>query len=924
LVLTTPCVLADRSDEATKAEKLFALTVKPFLARKCFACHGGDAGEIQGELDLTSRDGMLRGGESSAEVLVPGHGAKSLLYVATTWTDVAYQMPPKENDRLTDDQTWAIRDWIDAGAPWPSQEKIAAILQAHANQTARGVLVRTSGGLTEDWSNRRYQPEDLWAYQPVRSPPIPRGFDTNAPHANPIDAFINRKLVQLGLDPAPRADRRDLIRRATYDLVGLPPTLADVEQFVRDPAPTPEAFAKLVDRLLDSPHYGEQWGRHWLDVVRYADTAGFANDFERPNAWRYRDYVIRSFNQDKPFDQFIMEQVAGDEIDPDTPEMLIAAGFLRMGPWEHTGMSVGKITRQQFLDEVTDTVGQVFLSHPLRCARCHDHKFDPIPTRDYYSVQAVFATTQFAGRDAPFLAEENTNEFEQEKRYLEQRVQRYEAILKKIRAKEEKAARTWYAERGLEYAPRWQLLKKNVSEDRIAPRHCGLSVADLGMDRIARKNLTRHKWELDRFRPIAFSVYSGTTRPFRPVTSRLRLASEPTSGGTLEQTAILAGGDPFSPTEKVQPGALSAISEFSDDGQGSGSDSIPESISGRRLAFARWIADPKNPLTARSIVNRIWQYHFGQGIAGNANNFGATGKKPTHPELLDWLAATFVAEGWSIKRLHRLIMNSDAYCRSSRHPGMADVIEKDPEGTSYAYFQPRRLAAEELRDSMLAVSGELNPEMGGIPIRPDMNIEAALQPRQIMGTYAPAYQPSPRPEQRNRRAIYAMRIRGLRDPLLEVFNQPSPDKSCEIRDSSTITPQVFALLNSQNSRERSLAMAVRLVKESGTPEETIHRAFALAYGRRPADDELQDCLEHWRAMTIRHAKIDLEPREYPVEVVRQAVEELSGETFSFVEKLEVYEDYVPDLAADDLNAETRGLAEVCLVLFNSNEFIYVP
>lgn len=953
--------------EAIKArdgEKLFVLKVRPLLARKCLACHGAEPDDIQGGLNLATREGLLRGGESGAAALVPGDAPASLLYTAVAGLSSDYRMPPKENDRLTEEQAWWLRDWINAGAPWPDDQRAAALQQAFASQDTAGVAVRTSGGLSDDWTHRRYRSEDLWAFRPVQKPPIPPAQAAKGENANPIDAFLNRRLAEFGLAPAPRADRRMLIRRAAFDLTGLPPAPEDVAAFVEDPASDREAFAQVVEGLLASPHYGEQWGRHWLDVVRYADTAGLANDFERPNAWRYRDYVIRAFNEDKPYDQFIREQIAGDELlveqgarpvqdglgapSYEEAELLIAVGFLRMGPWEQTGMSVAKVMRQQFLDDLTDAVGQVFLSHPLQCCRCHDHKFDPIPTRDYYALQAVFATTQFAERDAPFLPAENVAGFVHEEKYLRRRIERYNAILRSIAKKEEDAARQWCAERGLEYAPRQELIKRGVPADKLAPRHIGLTTEDFGVERIARKNLARHTWELDRFRPIAFSVYNGATPNYRNVQSRLAMPADPLKGGVLEQTSILAGGDPFSPTVPVSPGVLSCIAEGgvrlsrsaglqapeppgsenqatkntrfgeSDDGR------LPDDMAGRRRALADWIASPKNPLTARSIVNRVWQYHFGPGLARNPNNFGATGKKPTHPELLDYLAARFMEEGWSIKRLHRLIMASEAYQRSSRHPDMTTVAQKDPERVAYAYFPPRRLSAEELRDAMLAASGELNRTGGGPPIRPDMNLEAALQPRQIMGTYAPAYQPSPLPEQRNRRSIYAMRIRGLADPFLEVFNQPSPDKSCELRDASTVATQAFALFNSEESYDRALAMAARLLKECETDEAAILRAFALSFGREPSEEERAACLSHWRAMIARHEQLTFLPQSPPTEVIRHAVEEMNGEPFTFVEKLEVYEDYVPDLKPWNADARTRGLAEVCLVLFNGNEFVYVP
>ena len=895
------------------AEELFALRIQPLLAEKCIACHGKDPDMVEGGLNLLSRDGLLVVGDSGEPAIHPGSAEKSLLYGAIRWQD-GLEMPPKENDRLTEEQIWLVRDWINGGAPWPSDDRIAAIRAAKAAEASDGVLVKTAGALSPEWANRPYKPENLWAYQPLRAE-VPE--DSGAEGAaNHIDAFIAHRLKQLDLQPAPRADRRTLIRRATLDLLGLPPTPDEVQQFVNDPAPDGEAFGKVIDRLLGSPHYGEQWGRHWLDVTRYADSSGLANDYERPNAWRYRDYVIRAFNEDKPYDRFVVEQIAGDELDANNPEMLVAVGFLRMGPWEQTGMSVAKLTRQQFLDDVTDSVGQVFLSHPLQCARCHDHKFDPIPTHDYYSMQAVFATTQFAERDAPFLKSENVGGFEREEKYLRQRIGAAEELLKKINKKHEEAARAWYAERGLEYAPRQQLLKRKVADEKIVPRHHGLTAEDMGLERIARKNLTRYRWELDRFRPLAFSVYSGNTRQFRDVSSRIEMPEDPLAEGELEQTAILAGGDPFSAATPVKPAALSMLGESLE-------ASIGDTPANRRLELARWIAQPKNPLTARSMVNRIWQWHFGQGIVRTPNNFGAMGSKPTHPELLDYLAAQFIARGWSIKAMHRLIMTSDAYRRSADHPQMQEVVAKDPDGTSYAHFKPRRLAAEELRDTMLAASGELNLELGGIPVRPNMNLEAALQPRQIMGTYAPAWQPSPKREQRNRRSIYALRLRGLADPFMEVFDRPNAESSCEARNAATITPQVFTLLNGQQTYDRALAMAAHLVTECKSNKEAIRMAFELALNRVPSDDELRACIEHWSEMTTRHEKLHFEPVQYPTEVRREAVEEMSGETFSFVESLDVYKDLEPDLQAADVDANTRGLAEVCLVLFNSNEFAYV-
>jgi hypothetical protein len=322
-------------------------------------------------------------------------------------------------------------------------------------------------------------------------------------------------------------------------------------------------------------------------------------------------------------------------------------------------------------------------------------------------------------------------------------------------------------------------------------------------------------------------------------------------------------------------------------------------------------------------VNRVWLWHFGEPLAGNPNNFGSTGKRPAHPELLDWLAATFVEQKWSFKALHRAIMLSAAYRRSAEHPNRKALAQKDPLGVSHAVFKPRRLSAEELRDAMLAATGELNPALGGIPNRPEINLEAALQPRQVMGTFAAAWVPNPKPAQRHRRSLYALKLRGLTDPAMEVFNAPGPDFSCERREASTVTPQVFSLFNSRASLSRALALAARAMKEASAPEQTLERCFQLGYGREPRPAELATCLGHWREMEALHAKSSIAPVKLPLEVSREAVEENTGEKFTFSERLPAHAEYVPDLQPCDVDAKTRALADVCLALLNSNEFVYV-
>jgi len=936
-----------------KAEQLFVRRISPLFHEKCLACHGNDEAKIKGGLDMRTLASTRKGGTSEKPGFIAGKPEESSLYLAVTRKHDDWEpMPPKEADKLYAEQMAWIKDWIAGGAPWPDDSRVQAIAKANeAKWSAEdGVVMKTSGGLSPEWTNRKYKPEGLWAYRPVREIGVmeywghavsrTQALQDSAPPPHPIDVFIAAK-IPAGLTAAPAADRVTLIRRATFDLLGLPPKPEDVESFVKDTRPDAAAFAAVIDRLLDSPHYGERMAQHWLDVTRYADSSGFSNDFERGNAWRFRDYVVRSFNADKRYDQFVREQIAGDEIVPDNPEMIVAAGFLRMGPWELTGMEVAKIARQRFLDDVTNSVGETFLAHSLQCARCHDHKFDPIPTRDYYSVQAVFATTQIAERPAPFLPVENTEGFE-EKKFLELRRKEHLAELAALDDELLRNAQRWFVEQkkdasqwnaavdaarakpsvgksGSSYvfgSARESLRKRAIPESEFPPKLVGFSPEQFGLERVARKGLERLKWELDRYEPVALSVYNGRTPQVVSIVAPFRIPGNRMTAGDLEETCVLTGGDPFGSSEKVKPGVLSVLSVAQ-------KTPIPDAIEGRRKAVADWVASPQNPLTTRAIVNRIWLWHFDQPIAGNPNNFGSTGKKPTHPELLDWLAATFVEKGWSFKAMHRVIMSSEAYRRSATHPDLKALADKDPTATSYAVFKPRRLTAEELRDAMLTATGEINPVLGGIPNRPEINLEAALQPRQVMGTFASAWTPNPLPKQRHRRSLYALKIRGLPDPLQEVFNAPTPDFSCERREASTVTPQVFSLFNGQSTHSRALALAHRAVNETRSDEEAVSRVFARTFSRPPNAEETQSCLAHWRDIEALVGNEKPPSQKPPLKVRRDAVEENTGEKFSFNETLHAYAEFVPDLQPADVPAHTRALADVCLALLNSNEFAYV-
>jgi mono/diheme cytochrome c family protein len=891
ILFTTTVSLADDLGKVSEGEKLFALHVKPLLAEKCLACHGANPEEIEGGLDLRSRDALLVGGESfEKDVVIVGDGQHSMLYVTTTRKEEGYEMPPKEADQLSEKQQWWIRDWINAGAPWPDDERVKLIQQKYAE----GEQVLVSRALSNEWQHRRYEANKLWAYRPIEKHAVPDGH-------HPVDWFINRKLADATLAPAPPADAHTLVRRVSFGLTGLPPSPSDVELFTTTYESNPDAAVEtFAEQLMASPHYGEHFGWHWLDVARYADTAGFANDYSRPNAWRYRDYVVRSFNEDKPYDQFVRQQIAGDEIDEENVENLIATGFLRMGPWEQTGMSVFKETRGQWLDDTTDTVGQAFLAHSMLCCKCHDHKFDPVPTRDYYRMMAVFSTTQFAERDAPFLAGENLDGFSVSDDWVQAKI-------------------ATYTDQDKQLAEKMRKQRKNERGDAKVGDN-GLDPGDEASAARISKNVSRHEIERDRTKPLALAVYTGATIHRNNVSGQVKLPDDRWNKGEIEEDVVHTGGNVHSQGDPVTPGALSAAEALGK----MHSIEFPGERGNRRLALADWIADPSNPLTARVMVNRVWSWHFGKGIATNPNNFGGTGGLPTHPELLDYLAAWFMDNGWSIKKLNQLIVTSEVYRRDSRHSEPETLADKDPMGTLYATFQPRRLTAEELRDAMLMVSGELNPTVGGIPCRPDINTEVAFQPRQIMGGTASVYEPDPLPEQRNRRTLYAERIRGLRDPFLEAFNQPGPDKSCELRETSTVAPQALTLINSQEVLDRAIAFADHVMKEQLPNEQaTIRRVFRLALARDPNDSELDACLTHWRKASEEETSKTYQPTEFPDQVTRTVMAEKTGEPYSFVEIMPAYSSYKPDLGPCDVDAQTRGLAHVVRVLLNTNEFSYL-
>ena len=960
LALATAACAAEPDQSSTpqlSGDRLFTLKVKPVFQEKCVGCHGSDQDDLKGDFSILTLEDLLRGGETGEPAIEIGHPEESYLVGAIKWEDS--EMPPKENDRLTAEQISDVEKWIKMGAPWPSENRQKEIRdEATASlENADGVLVATSGGQSEQWTNRRYQRQDIWAFLPLATENDIREATGHSDHI--IDELVNSKLGQLNLQSAPQATAAELIRRATYDLTGLPPSYQDIKQFQQDYATDQDqAWHDLIERLLASPRYGEHWGRHWLDVTRYSDTGGMSNDYERSNLWRYRDYVIRAFNSDKPYNEFVREQLAGDEmadrslrqrldlsqdeihkaqIDGDynqqEAEWIVATGFLRLGPWDNA-MIENDEARQIYLDDLVNITGQTFLSQTLRCVKCHDHKFDPIPTRDYYRLYSAFGTTQMAERNVPFLADENRNRFEDEETHVRKMLAYATSEKDKIIDVQETAAKQWYEEHQLPYKN--EKARQSDPDEVKPPRHVGLDYVQQGQRKVREQDEWIWNRRLERFKPMAQSVYNADSSILAWNGARMLRINRKKQKGSTTTSNIFVGGALTALGEAVIPGVLSAVA-LPTNTNASRPYTLTDAIDGRRSELASWIVNEANPLATRSIANRIWQFHFGKGIAANTNNFGAKGAKPTHPLLLDFLAHELINHDWSIKHLHRLIMNSSVYKRSTRPPSREKVATADPNNDYLSHFPRRRLMAEEIRDSILQSTGELTHEIGGLPVMPEINMEVALQPRMIQFSIAPAYQPSPTPETRNRRSVYAYQVRGQADPFSELFNQPNPNESCEMRESAAVTPQTFALLNSDVMNDRSIAIAKLIMKQLDSAEdgkssqaisdtvsrEMINLAFQNILQREASEQEQQRLVSYGSRMIQYHHQKDAVIKEYPTQITRSLVEEFTGRPFEYEEILPVFENYEQDTKAHQVSEQVRALADICLILFNTNEFIYV-
>ena len=809
----------------------FTRDIQPIFESRCYRCHGPDVQTHN--LRLDRKGDALKGGDSGVPAIVPGRASESLLIRYVAGLDPKIRMPAG-GPPLEANQVRLLRLWIDQGARWPGES--VASLPSEDPKFERG---------------RKH-----WAFQALLNPAIPAVKDKGWVR-NPIDAFVLAKLEAQAWKPVAPAGPRELMRRVYLDLTGLPPTLAEQDEFLKKP----DAEA-LVESLLARPSYGERWARHWLDLVRYAETNGYERDATKPNAWRYRDYVIRAFNDDKPYDRFILEQLAGDELSDRSSETLIATGYYRLGPWDDEPADP-KEDRFDQLEDVVSTTSQVFLGLTLGCARCHNHKFEPLTSRDYYSMVAVFNG-------------------------LQRPTQGRTELDRPLGSATEVAAQ---AHRDLQISPLEEALgavKNGFRKEYLESGRTGFPAETVkafltspGGRSDAEKKLVKAKaTELDR--QISAAQPADVRQTIASLEARIHQLRESVPdlprGYFLEEpspepppTFLLIRGKAAMPGPEVPP-AVPAILVKSQPAFPKG-----DRTSLRRLTLARWISSPENPLMARVIVNRVWQYHFGEGLVRTPSDFGLMGEKPTHPELLDWLANWFVENGLSLKKLHRLIMSSNTY-RMGKNSN-PEYAAKDPENRMLWHIVYRRLEAEAILDSMLAVSGRMNPKMYGpsiYPYVPEEALTGSSDPDEIWKPFDEA--------EASRRAIYSFIKRSLVVPALDVLDLCDTTRTSAKRINTNVAPQALTLFNGFFVNLQARHFADRLVAEAGDEtEKQIELAYRLALARSPSITERGEMLEFLKREQAR----------------------ISRETM-----------------ANGRTAYALALQQLCRVIFNLNEFVY--
>ena len=659
-----------------------------------------------------------------------------------------------------------------------------------------------------------------WAFQPPTRPVVPTVKDAGWVR-NPIDALVLAGLEANELQPAPEAGKAPLLRRLSFDLTGLPPTAEEVERFVADDAP--DAYERTVDRLLASPRYGERWAQHWLDLARYADSDGFEFDQARPYAWRYRDWVVNALNRDLPYDRFVTWQLAGDEIAPDDASAFIATGFNRCYP-DMVDQNDQKLRRQNALNDITETTGLAFLGLTIGCARCHDHKFDPIRAADFYQLQAFFTPARFRD-DYPIASASERADFEKKADQYDRELTALQSALIRLEepvrdtltpepppsVNDETAAALARPESERSSSDVHLIYDALAKDRRIAPEDWS-SVLDPTSANLRKTWLAR----------------VGTLKKLKPPTLPSATGLDET-GGKTPPTYLLRRGDHNAPGPEVAPAFPLVLCR--DESAANPSPSPSARSSGRRAELARWLVRPDHPLTARVIVNRLWQHHFGRGIVATPSDFGTMGAEPTHPELLDWLACELIDQGWSLKALHRSMLLSATYRQSSRSNPTA--MAADPENTLLWRHDRQRLDGEAIRDTLLAVSGLLNPAIGGPCVFPELPAELGK-----LSGKGVAWPVSDHASDRRRRSLYVFIRRNLRYPFFEAFDRPDTNASCPKRPVTTIAPQALTLLNSQLAHESARALADRLKREAGSDRVAqLDLAFRLVLARPPDPEE---------------------------------------------------------------------------------------
>ncbi|QDV48875.1 PSD1 and planctomycete cytochrome C domain-containing protein [Gimesia fumaroli] len=734
-----------QSGETAEGSPDFETEIVPLLINRCIECHQEQ--NKSGSLSVVTRADLLKGGDSGTAVDLKSPLESHLLARVRDG-----EMPPEKQGRpqkLPADELQRLERWLAAGAPWPEGRKIDLFERTTKLRAGR------------DW----------WSLQPIKRPAVPT-LKTGSQPANPIDAFILKRLEEKQLKPAPLADKRTRLRRLYYDITGLPPTLKQITQFENDTSP--DAWERRIDALLASPQYGERWARYWLDLVRYADTSGYERDQEKPFAWKYRDWVVDAFNSDLPYDRFILEQIAGDELPDRSKSSVIATGFLRLGTWNDEPNDPLDYQYDR-LEDLVHTTSSAFLGMTVKCARCHSHKFDPITQEDYYRMASAFWAGPIAAGDRKLLG---------------------------------------------------------------GPKPEQLGFPDV----------------------LGWTDLSSSPAPLH----------------------VLKNGEREHPLQAVTPASLSMIPELERPFTPHPKDA---DTSHRRLQLARWITNPNQPLTARVFVNRLWLHHFGEGIVRSPNNFGFMADPPTHPELLDWLAAEFQSGGGTIKRMHKLILMSRTWQQSSLHPQAKEYQSRDAGNRLWWRAERRRLDAEALRDSMLARTGELDLRRGGPGFRPAISA-AALEG---LSTKSKAWQASP-PEEQNRRSLYTYSKRGLLPPMMTTFDLCDSTQSCGKRDVTTVPTQSLAMLNNEFVHARSETLAREISQATSEPGAQVRQLWERVYARPPAAEE--------KTLAVRHL------------VVQSAHFQKSQQQAA-------------STSSTEMTPNELALASLCHVLFNSNEFLYL-